>query len=103
MICGVFLSTLRRLSHVNKASDRATVSPVLTGLMERFFFTILVAVKLPGVAGAMIAWIAVKMASNWNSDNEQEDRRFNRFAALLTGLLSMSVATIGGLYISTAS
>ena len=39
----------------------------LTGLLERAFFTVLVAFNVSGTGVAMIGWITVKMASGWNS------------------------------------
>ena len=38
----------------------------LTGTIERLFFTTAVAFELSGVATAMMAWMGVKLAANWN-------------------------------------
>src|SRR3989442_1456443 len=42
------------------------VPPWLTGIIERLFFTVAVAFDLSGVATAMMAWMAIKLATNWN-------------------------------------
>ena len=103
IVCGTFMMVLRKISGITKRTDIKTVPPALTGLVERLFFSILVAVQLPGVAPAMIAWIALKMASNWNRDNEDPNGRFHRFAALLTGIISMLFALWGGLIIASGT
>ena len=76
----------------------------LTGLVERLFFTIIVAVDLSGIAIAMLAWLGLKLAINWNrlgidlgvEHSEILRARFG-FSAALAGLVSMIFALIGGL------
>jgi len=74
------------------------VPPWLTGFVERFVFAILVGLDLPGAATAMMGWLAIKLASNWNR-KDMEDvvavRAFS-FSALLAGLISMMFAALGG-------
>jgi len=41
-------------------------SPWVTGITERLFFTVAVAFELSGVATAMMGWMAIKLAANWN-------------------------------------
>jgi hypothetical protein len=80
------------------------VPPWLTGGMERLFFTTLLGLDISGVPIAMIAWITVKMVSNWNravmpgSVIDPMDARPVRgaFSALLAGLVSMLFAGTGG-------
>lgn len=78
-------------------------SPWLTGLLERIFFTLAVATNATGVLPAMIAWLAVKLAANWNrrpiTNGEEVTIKNYAFSALVTGLLSMLFAYVGGLLI----
>lgn len=77
----------------------------ITGLLERFFFTIVVIINVPAAPFAMLVWLTLKMATNWNRDplegvlTKQQARRRARFSlrSLLSGLVSMSFALIGGL------
>lgn len=74
----------------------------LNGLIERLFFTIIVALNLSGIATAMIGWIGIKIASNWQQkkDDEPDDKRKLRlsiaFTSLQASILSMLFAIIGG-------
>jgi len=78
----------------------------VTGILERTFFTLLVAFNVSGTGTAMIAWLALKMASGWNSGERSEpgtkkwiDAVNTSFVALLAGLASMLFAVVGGLII----
>ena len=75
------------------------IHPWIMGSLERFFFTVLVIVSLPGTASAMLAWPALKLAHNWAVVRERHSRtsRSLVFASLLTSLLSMTLALIGGI------
>jgi hypothetical protein len=76
---------------------RVGVPAWLTGLVERVFFTVLVAVEVPGVPTAMIAWLGAKMAANWNRQpGDGPAVRAGAVTALLGGLLSMLFAYVGG-------
>jgi sterol desaturase/sphingolipid hydroxylase (fatty acid hydroxylase superfamily) len=72
------------------------VPPWLTGLVERLFFTIAVALNVPGVVVAMIAWIGVKMATDWNRPGGERQDAGGAFSALLAGLVSMLFSLLGG-------
>ncbi len=72
------------------------------GLLERFFFTLAVAFNIPGVGVAMLAWIAAKMAANWNNRKPsvnitEDDLKSDRLSALQGGITSMFFALLGGL------
>ena len=75
------------------------VPPTLTGMIERLFFSVLVAFSVEGFAAAMIAWLALKLATNWNRDfwKKTSSARLYGFSALLAGLVSMLFAFLGGL------
>jgi hypothetical protein len=75
-----------------------TFFPILTGIFERIFFTILVAFQVTGTGSAAIAWIAVKMAVGWGKIKEgNTGNRALAFTGLLSSLTSMIFAIIGGL------
>ncbi|TKD44795.1 hypothetical protein [Azotobacter chroococcum] len=74
------------------------VPPWLTGAMERLFFTILVALNISGTPAAMIGWLGLKVATNWNHPDYKDNPKARSFAfsGLLAGLLSLLVAFVGG-------
>jgi hypothetical protein len=97
-----FLKRLRRALAAEKSSLfdplRKEVPPWLTGGIERLLFTILVGASVEGFPTAMMAWLALKLASNWNHrdmDNQPEARAF-ALSALLAGVISMLFAFLGG-------
>ena len=75
------------------------VPPWLTGTVERFVFAVLVDFEVPGAATAMMGWLAIKLASNWNRKDMEEvsEARAFSFTALLAGLVSMMFAALGGM------
>ncbi|MDD2098944.1 hypothetical protein [Pseudomonas putida] len=77
------------------------VPPALTGLIERLFFTVLVAFNVAGVVAAMVGWMALKLATNWNLKfwEQTPSARLFGFSALLAGLISMLFAFLGGLIV----
>jgi hypothetical protein len=95
----------RWLTHrlgVPRDLDAKRTPPWLTGSLERGFFTIAVAVNATGVLPAMIAWLALKLVANWqNRDDIKDplDKTNYKFSAIVTGLLSMLFAYVGGLVI----
>ncbi|OGA48802.1 MAG: hypothetical protein A3F74_21120 [Betaproteobacteria bacterium RIFCSPLOWO2_12_FULL_62_58] len=95
----VFLDWLRGRSGLEKKTLRG-VPAGITGITERIFFASLVAVDASGYSTAMMGWLALKLATNWNHpDRKGEDRRVWAFSALVAGLLSMLIAFFGGLFI----
>jgi len=71
----------------------------LTGVVERLVFALFVAFDLSGAVPAMMGWLAIKLASNWNRkdiESHANTRAFT-FSALLAGLISMLFAALGGL------
>ena len=86
------------------AKAKGGIPSWVTGFGERLFFTILVAMQAKGVLAAMMGWLALKLAANWNhgsrgseSDNSAEaEIRANAIRAILSGLTSMLFAYWGG-------
>jgi hypothetical protein len=99
-----FLGWLSHRLEVPRDPNAKRTPPWLTGFLERVFFTIAVAVNATGVLPAMIAWLVLKLAANWQyrediKDNNSVNRTNYKFTAILAGLLSMLFAYIGGLAI----
>lgn len=73
------------------------ISPWLLGIIERTFFTTIVAFEGP-VAAAMIGWITLKMVTDWNrSGIERKNASPFALSGLIGSLVSMFWALIGGL------
>jgi hypothetical protein len=69
---------------------------LLIGTLERLFFTLIIAFDVTAAAVAMVAWLALKMATNWNRPNASHTPT-EALTGLLGGLISMLFALIGGL------
>lgn len=106
---GLTLRVLRWWSKTGRKeslSEKASVRGVpgwATGVIERCFFTMLVALDAQGVPGTMMGWLAIKLATNWNHPNWNRDKpavwRAFAFTALLAGLVSMGIAYFAGWWI----
>lgn len=93
-----------------KCEGLKSVPAWLTGGMERLFFAVMVAVQAPAWPAAMMTWLLVKLATNWNfagrPNNAERDFLLARtfgFVALLSGLLSLLIAFCGGVFIQWLS
>jgi len=103
-----FYRGLKCVSGLKQPKEKPYVPAAVTGLVERAFFTGVVAlIDLPSAITPMLAWIAIKMAANWNRQaNGSGDqivfrqRATGAIVAALTGLVSMAFAGIGGLICS---
>jgi hypothetical protein len=82
-----------------EATERIPIQPILIGVLERLFFTILVAFEVSGVASGLTTWIVVKMVSGWNryAGGDETWRRMLAFNGLINTLVSLLFAIIGGL------
>ncbi len=80
------------------------IPPWLTGFVERTFFVILIAnsTNLDNIPEAMIGWLAIKLALNWEKFDPEENptAQTRGLLALLTGAISLALAYIGGAIIS---
>jgi hypothetical protein len=105
-VTAIFLKRLRNWMELpDKPFEQPSkeVPPSLTGGVERLFFTTLVGANVDGFPTAMMAWLALKLASNWNHrdmDN-QPGARGLALSALLAGIISMLFALLGGLITRT--
>lgn len=105
LITWIFLILLRTWMGTPDKSPQALtkrVPPWLTGTIERLFFTVLVGANVDGFPTAMMAWLALKLASNWNHKDVEGHPEARAFAlsALLAGIVSMLCALVGGLIIA---
>lgn len=101
----IFLRILRSWMGTPEKAPQALakrVPPWLTGTIERLFFTVLVGTNVDGFPTAMMAWLALKLASNWNHRDVEghPDARAFALSALLAGVVSMLCALLGGLIIA---
>jgi hypothetical protein len=74
------------------------VTGVLTGVVERFFFTVIIATDLSGAAISMVAWITVKSQMHYkifSSDAPGKDVG-RLYLALLSSIASLLFAIAGG-------
>jgi hypothetical protein len=78
--------------------QRGVPGPVI-GIVERFFFTPVVAFSGVWAVGVMIPWIVVKMKITWDKENRplKDDLLLFRTTSLLGNLASMIFALVGGL------
>ena len=73
------------------------IPPWLMGGLERLFFTIAVAFNVPGAVTAMMAWLGLKMVTDWNRPGGVSRDPAEAMSGLLGGLVSMFFAMVGGL------
>jgi hypothetical protein len=80
--------------------EKLYVSPKIIGLIERLFFTLLVAFDVSGTAIAMMGWITLKMGADWHiilKENASKADRSLAVVSILGGIVSMLFAAVGGL------
>lgn len=75
------------------------------GFVERFIFSVFVAVSVKVAIVSMGGWLALKLATSWHK-RKDEDRPFIQLlirslalSALLVGVISLCFATVGGFLI----
>jgi hypothetical protein len=84
-------------------NDRRAISPMTLGVVERTVFTIAFAIYPSSTLTAMGLWLGLKMATHWNKARQgitpSQQQRTNSYAmlGLLTGLVSLAFAALGGL------
>jgi len=85
----------------DKPGKQKRVEAWITGIVERSTFAIFIVLDISGIAPAMIAWLAVKLVTNWNRPDSTKSliQKPFAFTALLAGLVSMMFAAVGGWFI----
>ena len=80
------------------------IAPWFVGMIERFIFTAFVGLVGASMVPAMIGWIAIKMAANWNRGRTNDKRSMSEetvralaISTLLVNLVSMFFSLVGGL------
>ncbi|ODR95191.1 hypothetical protein AUC70_05645 [Methyloceanibacter stevinii] len=102
-IVGPFTRWVREQSQVSSEKLYPHVPSGLLGTFERALAFVLVAFAVPQTGTILIAWLAAKLAANWQrregSGNDKEDAivRANTFIALMGGVLSLGLGALGGL------
>ena len=93
-IFGVVLSySLYRLAcKLRNIKYRKTIGP-LTGIIERFFFTIIVAINIGGAGTAMVGWIVFKNSTLWANFEKKEPEQL--YISIISSIGSMLIAIIG--------
>lgn len=74
-----------------------TENGVLTGIIERAFFTVAIATNIGGVTIAMVAWTVLKSNTLWMAFIQKEKYEWNRVSvSLFASLGSMIIAIAAG-------
>jgi hypothetical protein len=82
-------------------AERVLWIPLLMGVFERAIITTLVGWQVPGTAGFIGAWVAVKSAGGWSSWSKGTTYgRAVFFTGLLGSAMSILFAVFGGLIIA---
>ena len=101
-LVGGFTHWVRTRSGVPTEKNYVHVPSWILGIFERSLAFILVALAVPGTAIILIAWMAAKIAVNWQSRNKGSDEevaeiRTNTMIVVLGGTLSVHLGAMGGL------
>lgn len=86
----------------DRQAERIWWIPLAVGVLERAIITTLVGSKVPGTAGFIGAWVAVKSAGGWLSWSKGTTYgRATLFVGLLGSAMSLLFAIVGGLIIAS--
>ena len=106
IVVGPLLYLLRRYMRMppgRQTNKTRLPRPFVLGILERLFFTPVVAFSVGGAAISMIAWTGLKMAANWSRPGDHPafldelTRIHGAMSALMGGILSMLFALLAGL------
>jgi hypothetical protein len=110
-----FLKVMRNRIYYRAVKNKEEIEPVFTfslpvpatvlGVIERIFFGALVAFDISATGAAMVTWILVKMATDWNrilAQKGESGPRALAFTSLSASMISLFFALIGGLICRTA-
>jgi hypothetical protein len=93
----LFVHWVRRRTGIDEPKY-ARVPPFILGTFERYLAFILVAAQVEGTATILVAWMAAKLAANWQRREEADyGVRANTLIALMAGTLSLGIGVLGGL------
>lgn len=97
-----FSDWVREKSQVPPKPNYPRVPSWVLGTFERLLAFVVVAFNIPQAGTIFIAWIAAKLAANWQRrDAKTDDReaaiiRASTFIALMSGVLSLALGSLGG-------
>ena len=97
---------LNRLCDLPPKPEGPAFPAWLLGLFERALAFVLVVAKRDQIAVVLIAWMAAKLAINWQRPVEQSaaqsepERRIRGFITLIAGVVSLSFGILGGVIAS---
>jgi undecaprenyl pyrophosphate phosphatase UppP len=97
-----FLDSVRAESDVPADRPGAGVPNWIIGLFERTFAFLIILAAVEGAYAVLGAWIAAKLALNWQrhpyKDDPEEERlvRVYGISALMAGILSLGFGVVGG-------
>ena len=101
---GWFHEFLERSADLGRRSDEKRVPAWITGGFERLLTFGLVVSDFPGFQNVILAWLAAKLAANWqraepvnSSDSERQEYRTRAQIALMAGVVSIAFAYFGGM------
>jgi hypothetical protein len=94
----VFLRWLRW--QTSQDQDRESIMSMFTGFFERAVATTLVVIAPSAVGPFIVAWVAAKIAANWQRLGKSVAARKGTQTALLANVVSFSIAISAGVYIN---
>lgn len=94
----------RKKKELPAASPALDLPPAIAGrfmgIAERAFFCLAIGFALGGTATAMVVWAGLRGALLWNKPESRDSSAVH--CALLTGLVSLTFAMLGGMLCSYA-
>lgn len=87
----------------NKVADKTTWLPIVTGIVERFIYTTLIAFSVSGAASFIGSWITIKAIGGWAAWANKDATRYTRsvfVVGLLCSGISALLAIFGGLIVA---
>jgi hypothetical protein len=96
-----FVALVRKLSNLTERYPEA-VPAWIVGMFERAMTFVLFLFAVEDAGTVLIAWMAAKLAANWQrrelTNNERKSLwiRAQTFVALMAGVLSLAIGVLGG-------
>lgn len=99
-----FYGLLNGSAHLGPRPDpEKRVPPWITGAFERLLTFLLVVSNFPNFQNVILAWLAAKLAANWQraeptnaSDSERQEYRTRSLIAVMAGIVSIGFGCFGG-------
>jgi hypothetical protein len=98
-----FHDYLNRSAGLESVPPIKRVPPGITGTFERLLTFILVASHFPNPQNVVLAWLAAKLAANWqrnepanSTDDLRREYRTRSLIAVMAGIVSVAFGYLGG-------